>query len=87
MTLAALLPENAIVTDDSVTSGRLFFPATFNAAPHDWIQSHRRRDRPRLSVRHGCCGGLPGSQGGVPAGRRSRHVLAPGAVDSGTGEA
>ena len=39
MTLAALLPENAIVTDDSVTSGRSFFPATFNAAPHDWIQS------------------------------------------------
>ncbi len=39
MTLAALLPENAIVSDDSVTSGRLVFPATFNAAPHDWIQS------------------------------------------------
>jgi acetolactate synthase-1/2/3 large subunit len=38
MTLAALLPENAIVADDSVTSGRSFFPATFNAAPHDWIQ-------------------------------------------------
>ncbi len=39
MTLAALLPENAIIADDSVTSGRSFFPATFNAAPHDWIQS------------------------------------------------
>ncbi len=39
MTLAALLPENAIVADDSVTSGRALFPATFNAAPHDWIQS------------------------------------------------
>jgi acetolactate synthase-1/2/3 large subunit len=39
MTLAALLPENAIVADDSVTSGRAVFPATFNAAPHDWIQS------------------------------------------------
>ena len=38
LTLAALLPENAIVTDDSVTSGRAFFPATFNAAPHDWFQ-------------------------------------------------
>ena len=38
LTLAALLPENAIVTDDSVTSGRSFFPATFNAAPHDWFQ-------------------------------------------------
>jgi len=38
MTLAALLPENAIVTDDSVTSGRSVFPATFNAEPHDWFQ-------------------------------------------------
>jgi acetolactate synthase-1/2/3 large subunit len=39
MTLAALLPENAIVADDSVTSGRGVFPAMLNAAPHDWIQS------------------------------------------------
>jgi acetolactate synthase-1/2/3 large subunit len=39
MTLAALLPENAIVCDDAVTSGRAIFPATFNAPPHDWIQS------------------------------------------------
>ncbi len=39
MTLAAVLPENAIVCDDAVTSGRQVFPATFNAPPHDWIQS------------------------------------------------
>jgi acetolactate synthase I/II/III large subunit len=39
LTLAALLPENAIVCDDAVTSGRAIFPATFNAPPHDWIQS------------------------------------------------
>jgi len=39
MTIAALLPENAIVADDAVTSGRALFPVTFNAAPHDWIQS------------------------------------------------
>ncbi len=38
-TLAALLPENAIVVDDAVTSGRAIFPPTFNAAPHDWIQN------------------------------------------------
>ena len=37
-TLAALLPENAIVVEDAVTSGRAIFPPTFNAAPHDWIQ-------------------------------------------------
>lgn len=37
-TLAALLPENAIVTEDSVTSGRALYPPMFNAAPHDWIR-------------------------------------------------
>jgi acetolactate synthase-1/2/3 large subunit len=37
-TLAELLPENAIVAEDAVTSGRALFPPTFNAAPHDWLQ-------------------------------------------------
>ena len=37
-TLAALLPENAIVCEDAVTSGRALFPLTFDAAPHDWLQ-------------------------------------------------
>ena len=37
-TLAALLPENCIVSEDSVTSGRELFEPTFNANPHDWIQ-------------------------------------------------
>jgi acetolactate synthase-1/2/3 large subunit len=37
-TLAALLPEDAIVAEDAVTSGRGLFPMTWAAAPHDWIQ-------------------------------------------------
>jgi acetolactate synthase-1/2/3 large subunit len=37
-TLAALLPENAIVSEDAVTSGRALFPLTWNAAPNDWMQ-------------------------------------------------
>jgi acetolactate synthase-1/2/3 large subunit len=37
--LAALLPENAIVADESVTSGRSFFSATRGARPHDWLQN------------------------------------------------
>ncbi|UCH47635.1 MAG: acetolactate synthase large subunit [Betaproteobacteria bacterium] len=37
-TLAALLPENCIVSEDGVTSGRALLAPTFNAAPHDWIQ-------------------------------------------------
>jgi len=35
-TLAALLPENAYVFEDAVTSGRAIFPPTFGAAPHHW---------------------------------------------------
>jgi acetolactate synthase I/II/III large subunit len=37
-TLAALLPEQAVVADEAITFGRGFFPATFAAAPHDWLQ-------------------------------------------------
>jgi acetolactate synthase I/II/III large subunit len=38
-TLAALLPENSIVAEDGVTSGRALFAPTFNAAPMDWVQN------------------------------------------------
>jgi acetolactate synthase-1/2/3 large subunit len=37
-TLGALLPENCIVAEDAVTSGRQLLAPTFGAAPHDWIQ-------------------------------------------------
>ncbi|MDG2000299.1 MAG: acetolactate synthase large subunit [Alphaproteobacteria bacterium] len=33
------LPENAIVVDESVTTGRDFFPATSGAPPHDWLNN------------------------------------------------
>ncbi|WP_342363492.1 acetolactate synthase large subunit [Terrarubrum flagellatum] len=36
--LGALMPENAIVCDESVTTGRNFFAMTKAAAPHDWLQ-------------------------------------------------
>ena len=35
--LAALLPENAIVVDESVTTGRNFGGFFSGAAPHDWL--------------------------------------------------
>ncbi|MBI3375985.1 MAG: acetolactate synthase large subunit [Betaproteobacteria bacterium] len=38
LTLAALLPEDAIVAEDAVTSGRALLAPTFAAEPHDWIQ-------------------------------------------------
>ncbi|MBV1800171.1 acetolactate synthase large subunit [Siccirubricoccus sp. G192] len=38
-TVAALMPEGAVVVDEAVTYGRGFFPHT-NAAPaHDWLQN------------------------------------------------
>jgi acetolactate synthase I/II/III large subunit len=37
--LGAMLPEDAIVVDESVTTGREFFPATAGAPPHDWINN------------------------------------------------
>jgi acetolactate synthase-1/2/3 large subunit len=36
-TVAALLPENAIVVDESMTSGRGMMAAASTAAPHDWL--------------------------------------------------
>lgn len=35
--IAAHLPENAIVADESITSGRGLVPATRNCPPHDWL--------------------------------------------------
>jgi acetolactate synthase I/II/III large subunit len=37
--LAMAIPEHAIVVDESVTTGRGFFPPTAAAAPHDWLQN------------------------------------------------
>ena len=37
--LGAMLPEGAIVVDESVTTGREFFPSTAGAPPHDWINN------------------------------------------------
>jgi acetolactate synthase-1/2/3 large subunit len=38
-TIAALMPEEAIVVDEAVTYGRGFFPHTHAAPPHDWLQN------------------------------------------------
>lgn len=35
--IAATLPENAIVVDESMTSGRGILAATRGCAPHDWL--------------------------------------------------
>ena len=37
--LGATMPENAIVVDESVTTGRGFFPYSAGAPPHDWLNN------------------------------------------------
>jgi len=37
-TIAAVLPDNAVIVDESVSYGRGFFRNTHAAAPHDWLQ-------------------------------------------------
>jgi acetolactate synthase-1/2/3 large subunit len=62
--LARLLPENAIVVDESVSFGRGLFPLTHAAAPHDW-----------LALTGGAIGaGLPLSTGAAVAGKGRRVV-------------
>ncbi|MCV0429450.1 MAG: hypothetical protein K5905_28740, partial [Roseibium sp.] len=35
--VAALMPENAIISDESITYGRSFYEHTFAAPAHDWL--------------------------------------------------
>lgn len=36
--IGALLPDHAVVADESITTGRNFFATTHHAPPHDWLQ-------------------------------------------------
>src|SRR5258708_27480268 len=37
--IACAITENAIIVDESITTGRGFFPPTAASAPHDWRQN------------------------------------------------
>jgi acetolactate synthase-1/2/3 large subunit len=37
--IAATLPEDALVVDESITAGRFIYGATGKAAPHDWLNN------------------------------------------------
>ncbi|KQT61252.1 MULTISPECIES: acetolactate synthase large subunit [unclassified Aureimonas] len=63
--VAALLPENAIVSDESLTYGWSFYGVTHAAAPHDWLQ-----------LTGGAIGdGMPVATGASIAAGRDRRVL------------
>jgi acetolactate synthase I/II/III large subunit len=59
-TVAALLPENAIIVDESISFGRGFFPGTRNAAPHDWLQITGGAIGCGLPLATGAAIGVPG---------------------------
>jgi len=64
VTLAALMPEGAIVSNESVSYGRDFYALTHNAAPHDW-----------LNLGGGAIGdGLPVATGAAVAGGDRRVI-------------
>lgn len=64
-TVAALMPEHAIVSDESTSFGRGFYPPTHAAAPHDW-----------LHLAGGAIGdGLPVATGAALAAKRQRRVI------------
>ena len=37
--IACAIPENGIIVDESITTGRGFFPPTAASKPHDWLQN------------------------------------------------
>ncbi len=62
--MAAMLPEGAIVVDESITFGRAFYSGMAGAAPHDWLQ-----------LTGGAIGdGLPLATGAAVAGKGRRVV-------------
>ena len=64
-TVAALLPDDAVVVDESVSFGRGFYRHTHAAAPNDW-----------LHIPGGAIGdGLPVATGAAIGARRARRVV------------
>lgn len=60
--LGNLLPENAIVVDESVTTGREFFPLTAGAPPHAWLNNRGGSIGYGLPVATGAAIACPGQK-------------------------
>jgi acetolactate synthase I/II/III large subunit len=59
-TLAALIPEQAIVVDESISFGLPFYAGTTDAAPHDWLQLTGGAIGSGLPLAAGAAIGAPG---------------------------
>jgi len=60
--LGALIPENAIIVDESVTTGREFFPLTAGAPPHAWLNNRGGSIGYGLPVATGAAIACPGQK-------------------------
>ena len=60
--IGALLPENAIVVDESVTTGREFFPLTAGAPQHSWLNNRGGSIGYGLPVATGAAIACPGQK-------------------------
>ena len=81
--IARHLPEGAIVSDDSVTSGQPILNLTRGAAAARLAGADRRRHRPGHPGGGGRGGRLPRPQGGLAERRRGGDVHGSGPVDPG----
>ena len=84
--IAALVPENAIIIDESITSGRGLLPATSGSIPHDWLANTGGSIGIALPLAVGAAVACP-DRGAVPGIGRQRDVHAAGALDDGAREA
>ena len=60
--LGNLIPENAVIVDESVTTGREFFPQTAGAAPHAWLNNRGGSIGYGLPVATGAAMACPGQK-------------------------
>lgn len=60
--LGALIPEGAIIVDESVTTGREFFPQTAGAPPHAWLNNRGGSIGYGLPVATGAAIACPGQK-------------------------
>jgi acetolactate synthase-1/2/3 large subunit len=61
-TLAALIPEHAVIVDESLSFGFAFYPGTRDAAPHDWLQLTGGAIGSGLPLATGAATAAPGRQ-------------------------
>ncbi|MBU2533757.1 MAG: acetolactate synthase large subunit, partial [Alphaproteobacteria bacterium] len=60
--LGNLIPENAVIVDESVTTGREFFPLTAGAPPHAWLNNRGGSIGYGLPVATGAAIACPGQK-------------------------